>query len=170
MTESKLIERPSFWAAQVLPRTGQTVSYAAGDDGDLEKGFAIIPRYTNNGDGTVTDNATGLMWPQDWDGDGGNSGNAATWADALSFTSALDFAGWTDWRMPNINELFSVLDHGAGPPLVNAVFDLTGGDLFWSSTAFLAVPEFKQAMNPSEGKIQIDLNVLDNLIIAVRGG
>lgn len=46
-----------------VPRTGQTTSYAPGDDGDLQKGVAWpVPRFTDNEDGTVTDNLTGLIW------------------------------------------------------------------------------------------------------------
>ena len=47
----------------MLPKTGQTTSYAAGDDGALQKGVASPnPRFTDNGNGTVTDNLTGLIW------------------------------------------------------------------------------------------------------------
>jgi hypothetical protein len=49
-----------------VPKTGQTSSWAAGDDGDLEKGVDWpSPRFVDNGNGTVTDNLTGLMWLQD---------------------------------------------------------------------------------------------------------
>jgi len=49
-----------------VPKTGQTTSYATGDDGDLERGAALVtPRFTDNLDGTVTDSCTGLMWQ--WD-------------------------------------------------------------------------------------------------------
>ena len=47
-------------------KTGQTVSYALGDDGDLQKGVMWpVPRFTDNGSGTVTDNLTGLIWLKD---------------------------------------------------------------------------------------------------------
>ncbi len=46
-----------------VPKTGMTTSYRTGDDGDLERGVALVtPRFTDNGDGTVTDNQTGLIW------------------------------------------------------------------------------------------------------------
>ncbi len=46
-----------------LPRTGQTTSYATGDDGDLQVGVDWpLPRFTDNNNGTVTDNLTGLIW------------------------------------------------------------------------------------------------------------
>jgi hypothetical protein len=64
-----------------LPRTGQTQSYAGGDDGDLQKGMSWPePRFTNNGDGTITDHLTGLMWDQN----GSRFGSGRTWAQAVS--------------------------------------------------------------------------------------
>ena len=118
-----------------LPKTGQTTSYAAGDDGDLEEGVAWpSPRFTDNTDGTVTDNLTGLMWAQDANLDG-----AKTWANALTYVNALDFAGHDDWRLPNRKELRSLTDYAqfdpslpAGHPFINV---LSGGsDFYWSST------------------------------------
>lgn len=50
-------------AISEVPRTGQITSYAAGDDGDIQAGLSLPePRFTDNGDGTVTDNLTGLIW------------------------------------------------------------------------------------------------------------
>ena len=49
-----------------LPKTGQTASYAPGDDGSMQAGIEWpAPRFTDNGDGTVTDQLTGLMWLKD---------------------------------------------------------------------------------------------------------
>ena len=48
-----------------LPPTGQTTKYVDGDDGDIQAGYAPAERLTDNGDGTITDNATGLMWVKD---------------------------------------------------------------------------------------------------------
>ena len=51
-----------FGATQTLPKTGQTTSYQDGDDGYYEKGSASTPQFVDNGDGTISDKATGLMW------------------------------------------------------------------------------------------------------------
>jgi hypothetical protein len=49
-----------------VPKTGQTTSYASGDDGALQKGVAWpTPRFTDNSNGTVTDKLTGLIWMKD---------------------------------------------------------------------------------------------------------
>ncbi len=98
-----------------VEKTGQTTSYATGDDGDLKTGVVWpSPRFTDNSDGTVTDNLTGLIWLQDADaGDG-----TETWADALSICNSLaagqqglsDGSSAGDWRLPTEKELHSLID------------------------------------------------------------
>lgn len=83
-----------------------------------------INNFVDNGDGTVTDNATGLMWQQ------GDSGTGMFWEDALAYAEALDLAGYSDWRLPNAKELQSILDYSRSPnssssPALDPVFDAT---------------------------------------------
>lgn len=59
--------------------------------------------YTDNGDGTVTDNVTGLMWQQD-------PGNKMTWVEAVELLKDFKMAGYTDWRLPTIKELYSLIN------------------------------------------------------------
>ncbi|OON99752.1 MAG: hypothetical protein ATN35_11055 [Epulopiscium sp. Nele67-Bin004] len=64
------------------------------------------PSYTNNGDGTVTDNVTGLMWEQD-------PGAKLTWPEAVELLAELNESnhlGYSDWRIPSMKELFSLVD------------------------------------------------------------
>ena len=126
-----------------VARTGQTACFDAagaivpcagtGQDGELQKG--LTRTYVDNGDGTVTDTNTGLMWEKKSD-DGSlhDQDNIYTWTAAYSlFIAALNsgggFAGHTDWRLPNINELRSLPDYGVPPslgcvnPPVDAVFN-----------------------------------------------
>jgi hypothetical protein len=92
-------------------KTGQTTdAYTPGgfetDDGHLERGRAWpSPRFTDNGDGTITDNMTGLMWQQDPDE------NAKTWADALAYAEGSNLADYGDWRVPNVLEFASLLNY-----------------------------------------------------------
>ena len=65
-------------------------------------------RFTDNGNSTVTDNATGLMWLKD--PAGVFTGGTCNWATAISNCENLSFAGYTDWRLPNIRELLSIVD------------------------------------------------------------
>ncbi|MCW5211532.1 DUF1566 domain-containing protein [Desulfobulbus sp. TB] len=60
------------------------------------------PSYTDNGNGTVTDNVTGLMWQKDM-------GSKMTWSDANALATTLELGGYTDWRLPTIKELYSLI-------------------------------------------------------------
>jgi len=83
-------------------KTGQTNNYSTtGSDGDLQKGVARS--YTDNGDGTVTDKATGLVWQKCSRGQN-NHATATNWTDAGSYCSSLSLASRT-WRLPSRQEL-----------------------------------------------------------------
>ena len=116
-----------------LPKTGQTAMQAAGDDGDLEKGVAWPdPRFTDNGNGTICDNLTGLMWEQ------APSGTALTWANALAYANGLSLGGHSDWRLPNVNELESLINAGQADPgawLNSQGLGVQVG-FYWSSTTY----------------------------------
>lgn len=108
-----------------LWRTGQTESYAIGDDGDLQTGYAWPnPRFSDHGDGTVTDNLTGLMWTKDANSPGPTqcapyTGLNQTWQDALDRAKCLNdnnYLGYNDWRLPNRKEIFSLIDHSVYDP------------------------------------------------------
>ena len=126
-----------------LPGTGQTTIYAAGDDGDVRAGGALT--YTDNGDGTVTDNRTGLTWEKKIDA---NADNFYTWQGALDYVAGLNamnggagFAGHNDWRLPNVKELLSTVDYGRFNPSIDPIFGPAGTFsriLYWSSTSWAA--------------------------------
>ena len=125
-----------------LPATGQTVSYAGGDDGSSAKGTAwTATRYAGNPDGTVTDNLTGLIWLK-------NAGclTPAVYAAALTDVSQLasgacgltDGSKAGDWRLPNINELESLIDISASNPALTPgnPFTNVSNAIYWSSTSY----------------------------------
>jgi len=64
------------------------------------------PRFNDNGDGTVTDYLTGLMWTKN-----GNPYGQHTWNDAIDWCDAYVYAGHDDWRLPNFNELSSLVNY-----------------------------------------------------------
>ena len=79
--------------------------------------------FTDNGDGTVTDNVTGLTWEQS-----PNSG-PSSWPEAQEYCEALSLGGQDDWRMPSLKELFSISNFSAGWPYLDTTyFDLTVND------------------------------------------
>jgi Protein of unknown function (DUF1566) len=94
---------------------------------DVAAGAPNLDAYTDNGDGTVTDNVTGLMWQQTV------PLLELTWADALSYCTTLAVGGHSDWRLPTEIELISLLDYSTSPT-INAVFTRSPTTTFWSST------------------------------------
>ncbi len=101
-----------------------------------------INDFVDHGDGTITDDATGLTWSQD------DSGKGLNWADALDYCESLDLAGFDDWRLPNVKELQSIVDYSRSPdtsdsaaidPIfaVSTITSEAGGvdyPFYWSST------------------------------------
>jgi Protein of unknown function (DUF1566) len=135
-----------------VAQTGQTTSFAVGDDGDIQAGVPFpTPRFTDHGDGTVTDHLTGLIWLKD-----ANCFGMQTWQGALDAVNALSDTGTPettddcglsdgsvagDWRFSNIKELQSLIDFGrqlpalpAGHPFLNVQ---SQGDRTWSSTTLV---------------------------------
>ena len=79
----------------------------------------IQPSYTDNGDGTVTDDNTGLMWQKspDTDGDGDiDAEDKLTWDQAVAGAGTLTLGGFTDWRLPTIKELYSLIQFNGLDP------------------------------------------------------
>jgi hypothetical protein len=168
-----------------VPKTGQTTSYAAGDDGTLKKGVAWpTPRFTDHGNGTVTDNLTGLIWLSN-----ANTFATQTWANALSLAGGLasgsfglsDGSKGGDWRLPNIRELQSLVDYGQiNPALPNTVgtgrwtqFDpFTGvqSSNYWSSTTTLSDTVWAFVVNFADGTVGGGAKSIGRYVWCVRGG
>ncbi len=97
-----------------------------------------INDYIDNGDGTITDRATGLMWMKK------DCGTTMNWKEALACAENLKYAGHNDWRLPNAKELQSIVDYtrspGAADPnnrtvAIDPIFDLTETESWlWTST------------------------------------
>ena len=127
------LEDPGIISLVKLTKTGQTTSYYTDDDGALRKGVAWPePRFLDHGNGTITDNLTGLMWER-W-----ASRTTKTWTEAIDYCNTLSLSGYTDWKLPNINELESLVNSGESS--VASWLDAQGFDInqgwnnYWSST------------------------------------
>jgi len=102
-----------------------------------------INEFHDNGDGTVSDSATGLMWAKY------DSGHGLNWEEALGFCENFHQAGYNDWRLPTIKELNSIVDYNKGQndaAINDTVFNITmvpdtDGNTwypyFWTSTTLL---------------------------------
>jgi hypothetical protein len=146
-----------------VAKTGQTSCYdaagtviscststAKGQDGALQVGVTWPnPRFTDNGDQTINDNLTNLIWSQDGNAPGPAAcgpGVNKTWQEALVYVTCLNansYLGYNDWRLPNINELYSLVNFGqpsssnwlASQGFINVQFG------YWSSTSTSFPPE-----------------------------
>lgn len=171
-----------------VARTGQTSSQEAGDDGDLRAGVAWpSPRFTDHGDGTVTDELTGLVWLREAnclateyaevDADG-----KVDWQGALDFVADVNAgayedcaAGRSDWRLPNRRELRSLTDHGTttgdalpvGHPFTNVYLDSGSG--YWSSTTYLPRPSWAWYWSPKYGDVSGTPKSGERTVWPVRG-
>jgi hypothetical protein len=98
------------------------------DTGQARDGVLNLMAYQDNGDGTITDLVTGLMWQQ---GDGGEM----TWENALNYPKTMTLGGYHDWRLPSTHELLSIVDYSRLNPAHNPrYFIRTGAEYWWSGT------------------------------------
>lgn len=120
--------------------TGQTTSYLVGDDGQYQAGVRwTSSRFIDNGDGTVTDSLTGLVWLKD----AGCLG-VQDWSASLAAASSLsdgvcdltDRSAPGEWRLPNVLEMFSLVDLGEHTPALPVSNPFIGivSEFHWTST------------------------------------
>lgn len=151
-------------ASAAYPATGQTTCWdsagnvvpcaGTGHDGDLQAGAPLA--YRDNGDGTISDLNTGLMWEKmSDDGSVHDQDNYYSWDNAFAGHVAMlnggSFAGHGDWRVPNLRELASLVNLELYAPAISSAFDtgctpgctvatcsctehFTSNNQFWSST------------------------------------
>ena len=181
---------------QAIPATGQTTCWdgtgvlvscdGTGQDGDTLRGSPLT--YADNGDGTITDLNTGLMWEKKSDDDSIHDKDATyTWDQAFTAhvagLNASSFAGYDDWRVPNYKELVSILDLEENTPSVDAAFNTgcvggcdvstcscTATSYYWSSTTLASSPAFGWAVNFTTGDPTGRTKTLSHQVRAVRGG
>ncbi|WP_293675328.1 DUF1566 domain-containing protein [Thiolapillus sp.] len=101
--------------------------------------------FTDHGDGTVTHQSTGLMWMKCPLGQSGvdcatGISHTYTWEGALQAADATTYAGYSDWRLPNKNELSSILERRCSGPAINATvfpgIPHSYSFYFWSSSPY----------------------------------
>jgi len=147
-----------------LPDTGQTASYTTtfGEDHDYTLN---PPSYTINGNGTVSDNVTGLMWQQQDDG------VTRIWDDAITYCNNSGLAGYSDWRLPSKKELMGIVDYGRYNPAIDTTaFPNTTTSGYWSSTTSANNPVNAWDVGFTFGHVLTNDKV-DNLYArCVRGG
>ena len=158
----------SFWSEQEVVgniSNAWRVDFGNGQNNRSAKSASYIVRlvsaataavsYTNNNNGTITDNTTGLMWKtceqgQAWDNNNtaanltddnctadSNATDTYNWTAALTEAQNHTFAGYDDWRLPNVKELTSIADYTKENPSINPAFPNANKTAsFWPSTLY----------------------------------
>jgi hypothetical protein len=130
------------------------------------RGEQVAQNLVNNGDGTVTDTSTGLMWQQ------ATAPGTYTWQQALAYCENLILADYDDWRLPNRNELQSLVDYERYAPAVDrAFFRETAPDDYFTSTTNPDEPNRAREVNFQYGPMSTGLSKSNSYYVrAVRGG
>ncbi|MBZ5640336.1 MAG: DUF1566 domain-containing protein [Acidobacteriia bacterium] len=168
VTLQQIYDRLSPMLTIGVAKTGQTGCWdpsgasiacaTTGQDGEYQMGTAVSPRFTDNGNGTVRDNLTGLIWLKN-----ANCFGAINWANALAAANTLESGacGLTDgsvagnWRLPNIRELQSLLDYGHSNPALPPGYPFTDVQIYdyASSTTYALALQNAWIVNFSGGDI-----------------
>ncbi|WP_078123725.1 DUF1566 domain-containing protein [Leptospira alexanderi] len=119
--------------------------------------------FVDNGNGTVTDQNTGLLWSQCSEGQAGvgcaGGSSDLDWAAALNACDVLNLAGRTNWRLPNANELLSIVNFNNNNPAINVVsFPNTPNSNYWTSTTYENNTFFAVSISSTTGSLFTGLN------------
>lgn len=124
--------------------------------------------------GTVTDNKTGLMWKRCAEGQSGEQcleGDVElyNWSKALILAARSRDAGYSDWRLPNIKELRSLVEEQCLVPAINAgAFPNASDDFYWSSTPYAGYVGGAWTVNFNDGASDDHLADIHNAVRLVR--
>jgi len=175
------MEVERFILTRGLPKTGQVVSYGDYDDGYYQAGWWLGRTFANNksrfiaktigGDDVVIDRATGLTWVADGLSKGANWNNAMDFANAIAFADWLDFAGFTDWRLPNIIELTSLIKFDTCAPAIDTnFFSNIALNYYGSSTTRSSPTTDSWVIDFAFGLVSPRTKGGSNKVLCVRGG
>jgi len=171
-----------------VPQTGQTSALPldpapTGSDGNLQKGKVWpVPRFVGDASANcITDKLTGLMWVRDLNTV--NSGSTLDWNTALTMAANGNWCGYNDWRVPNINELRSLVNFGVASSatwLNTLIADGGGGfsniqlqSFYWSSTSSASDATLAWVANVDTGIFgsgALKVNASNYHLLPVRGG
>ncbi len=130
----------------------------------------LMADFSRSSDGVVADSATGLQWQDDSDA----KTVTKKWTEAIAYCESLTLGGHNDWRLPNINELKSIVDASKVNPAIADSFENVDSDNYWSSTTNKGSADYAWFVNFYDGGYvnYDDGNYKDNIfhVRCVRGG
>ncbi len=122
---------------------------------------------TRNSNETVSCDVSKLMWQ--------DNSEAKTvkknWSDAIKYCEDLSFAGYSDWRLPNKNELLSIVDRTKYEPSINGAFkNITTSYDYWSSTTYASYTSYAWDVLFSDGSTDYNYEYISRYVRCVRAG
>jgi hypothetical protein len=119
----------------------------------------------DNGDDTVTDGRTGLVWQKD------GQDSIQTWDYAIAHCKQLPLGGYSDWRLPNVRELESLVDAAKSSPAIDTdFFPNTPNSYYWSSSTYVSYPQTAWSVDFGYGKVIRGIKGSHYNVRCVRGG
>jgi len=129
-------------------------------------GFSIILSAGLNRSvaGIVTDSITKLQWQDEYIG----VIKIDNWQNAINYCEGLSLGGYTDWRLPNINELLSIVDDTKFNPSINSAFTNTSTNYYWSGTTGINNTLYAWIINFNDGNLDYRIKTPNRYIRCVR--
>ena len=155
--------------------TGQTTVYRTGDDGtyqtgckwDTSKGPRFITNSVSKTEVAIKDRLTGLIWSQN-----ANIGRQKSWAAATNYCENLVYAGNSDWRLPNVLELKSLIDYSRDNPALPSGHPFSAVQAYycWSSSSNACNSSFAWYVHMSYGNVSYNDKTRSYYVWPVRAG
>ncbi len=130
----------------------------------VRAGDAVTPPDFTKTSNIVTDNNTGLQWQDD------ATGSPMDWQAAIDHCEALSLDGFSDWRLPNLKELTSIVDDSISSPAIESTFQNTASSHYWSSTTFVVDVSRAWRVNFNSGPQVSNTKSNGNFVRCVRAG
>lgn len=175
------MEAKRLITTRLLPKTGAVTPVTAGHDGFYQIGWWRGRKIDDNkirfisktidGDDVVIDRATGLMWAADGNAEGCFDGGKKNFDDAIIYAEGLTFASFSDWRMSNVFELFSIWDMSThSPGIYTEFFPNCNLDRYWTSTTEERNPAYGMYVDFDEIDLDGGSKTEERYLRCVRGG
>ncbi|MBU0673780.1 MAG: DUF1566 domain-containing protein [Proteobacteria bacterium] len=121
--------------------------------------------FSDNNNGTITDNVTGLVWQQSDDY------ISRSWEQAISYCEALVLGRTSDWRLPNVKELRSIVDESKINPAIDLdMFRRTVWSGYWTSTTYNKISTDAWVVEFAYGYVDYSYKIFSYYVRCVRGG
>jgi rhodanese-related sulfurtransferase len=125
--------------------------------------------FSRNANGVVIDSRTNLEWQDDYS-DNGNNITETTWQSAIDYCENLNLDGKSDWRLPNLNEITSLVDDSRFNPAIDSSLQNTNSNYYWSSSTNANVNGHAWLVNFHYGYHYDNSKDANNYVRCVRAG